>query len=201
MHAQRGFSLMEALVVVALIGLSVAVGAANLGRLRETVDLRRLGRQIAADALQARIAAFTSGRNVGLLFAEENGKWFYCPVEDRDADGVSRRDFLAGVDRPIGPRVWVEFLSGGVRLGVPAGWKVPDPSGTGSLPADDGLRIGLAAIMSFSPTATATPCSVYFNDGRERMLAVRVAGHNGKIRLLEWHKGWRRWQEVTATAR
>jgi len=114
---------------------------------------------------------------------------------------VSRRDFLSGVDRPIGPRVWVEFLSGGVRLGVPAGWQVPDPSGSGTLPPDDGLRIGLAAIMSFSPTAGATPCSVYFNDGRERMLAVRVAGGNGRVRLLEWQKGWPRWRDVTATAR
>lgn len=201
MRGQRGVSLMEALVVVSLIGLAVAVATANLVRVRETVDLRRLGRQIAADALHARIEAFTSCTNVGLVFAEEHGKWYYCPVEDRDHDGVSRRDFLSGVDRPIGPRVWVEFLSGGVRLGVPAGWQVPDPTGSGTLPPDDGLRIGLAAIMSFSPTAGATPCSVYFNDGRERMLAVRVAGGNGRIRLLEWQKGWPRWREVTATAR
>lgn len=191
---------MEALVVVALIGLTVAVATANLVRVRETVDLRRLGRQIAADALHARIAAFTTGANVGLVFAQEHGKWYYCPVLDRDHDGVSRKDFVAGIDRPIGPRVWVEFLSGGVHLGVPA-WEVPDPSGTGTLPPDDGLRIGLAAIMSFSPTAGATPCSVYFNDGRERMLAVRVTGNNGRVRLLEWQRGWPAWREVTATAR
>jgi len=201
MDGQRGVSLIEALVVVALIGLTVAISASNLDRLRETIDLRRLGRQVAADALHAKISALTSCRNVGLIFAEENGKWFYCPVEDRDHDGVSRRDWLSGVDRAIGPKIWVEFLAHGARLGVPAGWNVPDPSGSGTLPADDGLRIGLAAIISFAPTAGATPCSVYFNDGKERMLAVRVAGGNGKIRLLEWQKGWVQWREVSATVR
>ncbi|MGE5235974.1 MAG: hypothetical protein ACM3O7_06480 [Acidobacteriota bacterium] len=196
MPNERGATLVEIMVGVWLLALLLAVATAELFHLRRTVDLRRLGRQIIADTLQCRIAALTTARRVGLIFAVESNKWFYCVVEDRDGDGVSRRDYQRGVDRPISPRRWVEFLSGGTRLGVPEGWNVPDPSGRGTLPPDDGLRLGDAAIISFSPQAHATPSSVYFNDGRQRMLAVRIAGRDGRVRLLEWHRGWPRWQEV-----
>jgi type II secretory pathway pseudopilin PulG len=196
MRRERGITLAESLVVLGLLGAVLAVAVPNLFHLRRTVDLRRLGRQIVWDTRDCRIAALTSARKVGLIFALEADKWFYCIVEDRDGDGVSRRDYLAGVDRAISPKRWVEFLSGGTRLGVPSGWNVPDPSGRGTLPPDDGLRIGDAAIISFSPQAHATPASVYFNDGHLRMLAVRISGIDGRVRLLEWHRGWRRWQEV-----
>jgi hypothetical protein len=116
-------------------------------------------------------------------------------VADGNFNGVSRQDFLAGRDRTLGVRTWLEFLSAGTKVGVPDTWRVPDPGGNGFLPPD-GLRIGRSNIISFTSTGHATPCSVYFNDGRERMLAVRINGTSGLVRTLEWRKGWRRWQDV-----
>lgn len=196
MGGNRGHSLLELLVVIALAALLLAAAGLDLSFVRRNADLHRLGRQLLADTLHCRIAALTGRRNVGLVFATRQDKWFYCIVEDRDGDGVSRRDWAAGVDVPIGPQVWLEFLSQGARVGVPAGWQVPDPSGRGLLPADDGLRLGDAAIVSFTPRATSTPSTVYFHDGRERMLAVRVPGSSGRVRLLEWRRGWPRWREL-----
>jgi prepilin-type N-terminal cleavage/methylation domain-containing protein len=196
MNDNRGYSLPEVLVVIALAALLLAAAGIDLSFVRRHDDLHRLGRQLLADTLHCRIAALTGRRNVGLVFAMERDKWFYCMVEDRDGDGVSRRDWAGGRDVAIGPRVWLEFLSQGARVGVPNGWAVPDPSGRGVLPADDGLRLGEAAIVSFTPRATSTPSTVYFHDGRERMLAVRVPGSTGKVRMLEWRRGWPRWQEV-----
>jgi prepilin-type N-terminal cleavage/methylation domain-containing protein len=196
MNGDRGHSLLEVVVVLALAALLFAAAGLDLSFVRRHNDLHRLGRQLLADTLHCRIAALTGRRNVGLIFAKQRDEWFYCMVEDRDGDGVSRRDWAAGVDVAIGPRVWLEFLSQGARIGVPDGWRVPDPSGRGVLPPDDGLRLGDAATMSFTPRATSTPSTVYFNDGRERMLAVRVPGSTGKVRLLEWRQGWPRWQEL-----
>ncbi len=196
MNTNRGHSLLEILVVIALAALLLAASGVDLSFVRRHGDLHRLGRQLLADTLHCRIAALTGRRNVGLIFATERDKWFYCMVEDRDGDGVSRRDWAAGADVAIGPRVWLEFLSQGARVGVPGSWQVPDPSGRGVLPADDGLRLGDAAIVSFTPRATSTPSTVYFHDGRDRMLAVRVPGSTGKVRLLEWRRGWLRWHEV-----
>ncbi len=195
MRAQRGFSLTEAMVTVALVGLVAAVAMPNLAETRRAVDFQRLTKQVYADAMGCRMEALTSCRNVGLVFDESHGRWFYTRVADGDNDGVSRDDFRRGIDKPLGPPIWLEFLSAGTRVGVPAGWRVPDPSGSGWLPTD-GLRIGTSRIMSYSRDGHATPSTVYFNDGKDRMLAIRTSGEQGRIRALLWRRGWRQWQEV-----
>ena len=195
MDAHSGFSLSEALVVLALLALAAAVALPNLAETRRKMDLERLARQVAADALRARMEALTSCRNVGLVFAEIEGRPYYVMVADGNGSGVSRRDFLRNVDKALGPRVWLEFLSAGTRLGVPREWRVPDPSGDGTL-GEQGLRAGSTAIISFSRFGHATPSSVYFNDGRERVVAVRVHGGLGRIRTLLWQRGWVQWREV-----
>ncbi len=195
MTASRGFSLIEALAVLAIIGLALAIAVPNLQDFERKSDLVRLARQIAADALRCRMEALVSCRNVGLVFSEVEDRSYYVMVADGDNDGVSRADFLRGVDRALGPKVWVHFLSAGVRLGVPAAWRAPDPSGGGTIEGR-GLRIGTSGIISFSRTGGATPSSVYFNDGRERLLVVRVHGELGRVRALMWCRGWDAWHEI-----
>jgi prepilin-type N-terminal cleavage/methylation domain-containing protein len=192
---QRGFTLLEAMVSLCLLGLMAAIAAPNLIEVRRRFDHQRLARQIAHDTMACRIAALTGCRNVGLVFAQEHGKWYYTMVGDRDGDGVSRKDFQADVDRPLGPKTWLEFLNYDVKVGVPAAWRVPDPGGDGLLPPD-GMRTGNSDIISFSHLGHATPCTVYINDGRERVLAIRINGSSGVIRALLWRRGWREWQEV-----
>ena len=195
MTGKSGFSLIELLAVVAIIGLAVAVAVPNLGEFERRSDLVRLARQVSADALRCRMEALTSCRNVGLVFGDVEDRSYYVMVADGDNDGVSRADFLRGIDKALGPKVWVHFLSLGARLGIPPGWKVPDPDGSGTLEGR-GLRIGSSGIISFSRAGGATPSSVYFNDGRERMLVVRVNGELGRIRAMVWRRGWDRWREV-----
>jgi prepilin-type N-terminal cleavage/methylation domain-containing protein len=194
-HFLAGFTLVETMVVLAIISLVAVTTLPDLLQVRRRSDHLRLTRQIASDTLACRIAALTGCRNVGLVFAQQHGKWYYTMVADRDGDGVSRRDFTAGVDTPLGPKTWLEFLSYDVLVGVPRGWRVPDPAGAGQL-SEDGMRTGNSNIISFSHLGHATPCTVYFNDGRERMLAVRINGSSGVIRVLAWQRGWEAWREV-----
>ena len=195
MRTARGYTLVEALVVLALVGITAALVMPDLFQVRRTTDFIRLSRQIAADALRCKMEALVSCRHVGLVFCEVEDRPYYVMVADGDADGVSRSDFNRGVDRPLGPKVWVHFMSGGTRLGVPSAWRVPDPSGGGTLD-ERGLRLGSSGIMSFANTGGATPSSVYFNDGRERVLAIRVHGALGRVRALMWKRGWTQWQEI-----
>ncbi|HVN75639.1 MAG TPA: prepilin-type N-terminal cleavage/methylation domain-containing protein [Thermoanaerobaculaceae bacterium] len=195
MRRNGGFTLIEALAVVAMLALAVAIAAPNLEEFERRSDLIRLARQISADALRCRMEALTSCRNVGLVFDDVEDRSYYVMVADGDNDGVSRADFVRGVDKPLGPKVWVHFLSAGVRLGIPSGWKVPDPAGGGTIEGR-GLRIGSSGIISFSRTGGATPSSVYFNDGRGRLLVVRINGEIGRVRALVWSRGWDRWREV-----
>ncbi len=195
MNGESGTSLAEILVVLVLLGLAAAIALPNLAETRRKLDLERLARQVAADALRCRMEALTTCRNVGLVFAEASGRPFYVMVADGNGNGVSRQDFLRNLDRPLHPPVWLEFLSAGTRLGVPSEWAVPDPSGGGTL-GGAGLRVGRSGIISFSRTGGATPSSVYFNDGRERVLAVRVHGGLGRVRAIMWRRGWSEWREV-----
>lgn len=195
MHTSRGFSALELLAALAIFGLLAAITLPDLFAVRRQVDLPRLARQVAGDARICRQEALVSLRNIGLVFYEVKGKWAYRMVEDGNHNGILRQDFLSGRDRAIGPNVWVEFLSAGTRVGVPPDWQVPDPGGSGSL-GGDGYRLGRSNIISFSRFGHASPCSVYFNDGRERMLAVRISGETGRIRALEWRRGWRAWREI-----
>lgn len=197
MTKQKGVSALDALVTVALVGIAAAIFLPNFFTTRRQADMERLARQLRQAVLDCRVQAITGGRNVGLVFGQGRGGWYYTLAEDWDGDGVSRRDLETGVDRTLGPKVWLKFLSSDAGVGVPAGWRVPDPDGSGWLPAGDGLRIGRAHIVSFAAGGGATPSTIYFHDGTSRMLALRVHGGMGRVRLLEWRQGWRQWRELS----
>ncbi len=196
MSKERGVSALDMLVAVAIVGILVAVVIPNFRMVRRQGDMERLARQVRQAVLDARVRAITGGRNVGLVFAQGRGGWYYTLAEDWDGDGVSRRDLETGVDRSLSPKVWLRFLCSDAGVGVPAGWRVPDPSGSGWLPAGDGLRIGRAQIVSFAATGGATPSTIYFHDATARMVAVRIHGGMGRIRVLEWRHGWEGWREM-----
>jgi type II secretory pathway pseudopilin PulG len=193
----NGGSLIEGLVALALVGLGMAVALPNLISFRGKTSLELLARHLVSDAVRCRAAAINRRCNVGLMFGEERGAYYYNVVADGNGNGVSRRDVQRRRDTVIGPRVWIDRLCRGAKLGVPSGWRVPDPGGSGRLRPGDGLHAGRSAILSFSPLGDATPASVYLNDGRERMLAVRVYGGTARVRVLEWRRGWQGWRRVS----
>lgn len=196
MESSTGATIVDTLVALALISLGVVVALPNFLTLRSKASLERVARQLAADTTRCRVAAINRRSNVGLVFGQENGDYFYGLVVDGDGDGVLRKDIQRGQDRQIGPRILLDRLCQGARLGVPEGWGVPDPAGEGRLRPGDGLRAGRSDILSFSPLGDATPGTVYINDGRERMLAVRVYGGTARVRVLEWRRGWAAWRRV-----
>jgi hypothetical protein len=195
MRMQVGMTLIETMVVLAILMMAVTITMPDLFKVHRDVNFVRLARQVANDTWRCRMEALTTCRNVGLIFCEEEGRWYYTMVADGNWNGVSRKDYQTGRDKALGSRIWLEFLSAGTQVGVPDSWRVPDPSGEGILPSD-GLRIGRSNIISFTPQGNSTPSSVYFNDGRERLLVIRVSGEFARIRTLEWRRGWSRWMEV-----
>jgi hypothetical protein len=197
MCQQSGSGLIDALVCLALLGLLLAIVVPNGAALRRQADLERLARQVISDTARCRAFAINAQRRTGLVFTKSHGKWGYRGVIDGDGDGVSRRDLTRGVDRQLFPTIELEQLAVAAQLGVPERWNVPDPAGRGRLRSGDGLRAGSAATVSFSPLGEATPASIYLNDGRERMLALRVYGATARVRVLEWRRGWLRWRRVS----
>jgi type II secretory pathway pseudopilin PulG len=196
MTGSSGVSLLDSLVALALVGLGLAVALPNLASFRAQASLESVARQLVADAIRCRATAMAQRRSVALVFGQEGGSSFYGVVVDGDGDGVLHRDIARGTDRQVGPRILIDELCRGARLGVPAGWRVPNPSGRGQLRPGDGVRAGRANMVSFSPLGDATPATVYVTDGRERLLAVRIYGGTARVRVLEWRRGWSSWRRL-----
>ena len=74
MRRTDGFSVMELLVVLATLGILLAITIPNLLVVRRQTDMPRLARQIARDTQLCRQEALVSLRNVGLVFYEIGGK-------------------------------------------------------------------------------------------------------------------------------
>ena len=98
---------------------------------------------------------------------------------------------MRGTDRPLGSPIYLR--EGHAYLGLPEAVRT-DPSGA-PIPDEDPVRFGRGDILSFSPTGTSTPGSLYLRDvsGGEAW-AFRVAGLDGRIRCYRWWKG--KWGEV-----
>jgi len=114
---------------------------------------------------------------------------------DGNGNGVLTRDILSGKDKPsVGSHGWDR---GDVRIAILQGIPVPDPSAPSKLltGSDDPIRFNRSNICSFSPLGECTPGSLYLSDGRSRMAVVRVYNRTGRIRVLYFTAGSRRWEE------
>jgi hypothetical protein len=49
-------------------------------------------------------------------------------------------------------------------------------------------------MASFGPLGTATPGTAYLTDGRERLVAVRLAGRTGRLRVLVYDPAEEVWR-------
>jgi len=188
---ERGFSLPEVLVVAALLGLMAVVAVGSTERLFEQSSTQALNQVIHGLVAHAAGRAVMERTYVAVAF-EQGAQGAYARLyADGDGDGVLREDIGRGVDRPVtGP---VVLREGRAYLGLPDAVRT-DPLGN-PLTGQDPIRFGRGSILSFSPTGTSTPGSLYLRSvsGKEAW-AFRVAGIDGRIRCYRWWKG--SWSEV-----
>ncbi len=190
-------SLVEALVVSAVVALIVAVTLPGLGEARRAAALGAAARRIQGILFRCRVHAVMKARASGVVFEKRpDQSWRVFIAEDGDGDGILRRDITSGVDPVIGEILHVD--ADGAGLGILHGEFVPDPSGRGRLRGnlDDPVRAGRGDIITFTPRGTATPSSVYFSDRQARMRVLRIYGSTGRVISLVWRSGWPRWRET-----
>ncbi len=193
---ESGFSLVELLVALMLIGLSAAVTLPALAQVRRRAALDRSARLVGGLMAQGRAMAVLQHQAKALVFERRGMGWRCFLAEDGNGDGVNRRDLRRGRDRVVGEVL--ELESPGAGLGILAGEMIPDPGGRGALRGDlhDPVRAGRGDIITFTPEGTATPCSVYFSDHHSRMRVLRVMGTTGRVRAMSWRVGEARWRRV-----
>jgi prepilin-type N-terminal cleavage/methylation domain-containing protein len=188
-----GFSLLEALVVLALLGIVIAVSVPWVAAAVARERLRAAGFEVAVLLRGLRQRSVSERAAFGLRFVRAGESWSYSTYRDGNGNGIRTADILALRDPLLqGPEDPGSRFEG-IRFGLPAA-PVPEiPPGTGSIPDPaDPVKFGGSDIIGFSPAGSVSGGTLYLTDGR-RVLAVVVYGPTGRIRVFRFDPegGWR----------
>ena len=190
----NGFSLVESLAVLAIGASVLLIAIPSAQGLYSSVRIRTAGQEAAMTFRVARMTAIKTGREAAVRVEIFPAGYRLGVYSDGNGNGVLTREILSGKDKPApGSHGWDR---GDVRIGLLHGVRIPDPSSP-SKPLtgiDDPVRFNRSNICSFSPLGECTPGSLYLTDGRSRMAVVRVYNRTGRIRVLYYTAGARRWE-------
>ncbi len=193
----RGFSLLEALIVLAVFGLAATLAVARLDGAYRRTALDLAAEEVRSALHLTRSIAIRHNRNAALRFETGAISGAVRIYRDGDGDGVLSRDITAMIDRPEGPLRQLGHPGLAVRFGFPRGTPPRDPADPSRRldRLDDPIRFNRSNLASFDPFGAATPGSVYLTDGVDGLVAVRVFGRSGRIRILRWDPEADRWAE------
>jgi hypothetical protein len=183
-------SLIEVVFVLG-VAATLASGAVLLGR-TTIASMRSLaaGRFVVALLHDARTRAIERGADTALRVRRDPSGFLLAVYEDGNRNGVLSTDVASGVDPQIGPSLRLPDRFHGVDFGVLPG--IPGPDGSAP-PGTDPVRLGVADSATFSPTGSASSGSLYLKGSDGSQYVVRLYGETGRLRLLKFHPGTRRW--------
>lgn len=196
-HNERGWTLLELLTVVTLVGLLVTLGVPPLLRASGALRLRLAANEVVSALHAARSWAVRYSANAAVKFrTTAQGTTTYALYRDGNGDGVLNRDIAAGIDPEVlAPRP-LAHLGRDVRFGFPPGSPPPDPGNPGVRldRLSDPIRFNTSDLASFNPMGGATPGTVYLTDSGERLVCVRVLGTTGRTRVLVYDAKSESWR-------
>jgi prepilin-type N-terminal cleavage/methylation domain-containing protein len=191
----RGLSLLEVVLVMAVLVIVVTVGLPQLDEIRRAAALRAASSHLKGLLYRCRADAVMNSRSTAAVFEQRSdGSWRCFIAVDGDGDGIRSRDIRCLIDPIVGEVL--HFETGEAGLGILQGEFVPDPSGRGRLRGNlsDPVRAGRGNMITFTPRGTATPASLYLTDHRGRMRVLRVYGGTGRVISRVWRSGWPEWR-------
>jgi type II secretory pathway pseudopilin PulG len=189
--SERGHSLVEIVVVVAILMTGAAVAAPTLRAYSVESQLLGVGRAFKLSFLKARSVATKRSTYTAIRFERKPEGIFYSVYVDGNSNGVLAAEIQTGVDARIEGPFLLTSGAPDVRVAIAPGTPAIPPD-SGVLDTGDPIRFGSSDTLSFSPLGTATPGTFYLS-GVGAQGAVRVTPATGRVRLMVCRGG--RWRE------
>jgi prepilin-type N-terminal cleavage/methylation domain-containing protein len=184
---RRGFTLIEMLIVVAMIGIMVGVVAPKF-RLNEATETQLAAMQVAQDLDLARTRALGTRSAVRYVFRTAQDQYVGFLDDDRDG-GISETDGERLALRGFGLR----SLPARTEFGRGSADPIPDDTDPGDSDGVtfDGGRIEYSPRGIVEPMGTAGVIYIKHKRDPEAVSAVRVSP-SGSVRIWKWREG--EWQ-------
>ena len=198
LSSKVGFSLIELVIVAAILALAAFLVIPNIMTSYSGLRVRLAADELASTLRLSRMMAVRHNANVALKFRPRaDGSVTYTLYRDGDGDGVRNEDLEAGIDPVMSPERQLAMMGKGVGFGFPSAYRPRHP-GDPRRPMtrlDDPIRFNRSDLASFSSTGSSTPGSLYLTDGRQTLVAVRVLGYTGKVKILTYDPEAEAWEE------
>jgi prepilin-type N-terminal cleavage/methylation domain-containing protein len=196
MRTAAGFSLLELVIALVIVGMACLIVVPSLFSASAALQVDLAARELIGALREARGLALRHSANVAIRFYPQPGRVGFAHFRDGDGDGVRNADIRRGVDPQITPLRYFRHIGGRVGFGFPPGRMPRDPGEPSRRLArrEDPIRFNASELASFGPMGTATAGSLYLTDGRRHLVAVRLSGLVGRVRLLRWNPGADAWR-------
>jgi prepilin-type N-terminal cleavage/methylation domain-containing protein len=195
MHGGRGLSLVEVVVVLAIVGIAAAVVLPDAATIRDSGRTEAAARQLALTFQASRWKSVARRKCLGVWFELQGSVWVWWTVEDGNGNGLRTTEIRDGTDPLVsGPHRIDQFVEG-VRMGFPPGAPFPEiPPDRGPIrDISDPVQFGRSDIVSFSPQGSSSSGRIYVTDGQRTLCAVVLFGPTSRVRVwryLPWDHRW-----------
>jgi type II secretory pathway pseudopilin PulG len=179
----------EVVVAVALVAVLGAMAVPATVTATDAARVRQAAAFLAGHFRLARQAAIFRTASTGLVFDEAGQTWTFRVCVDGNHNGLRRADITRSTDACAEGPIDLGRLFPGVTIASDPTIRGPDnePGST------DAVRFGTPKIASFSPAGTCTAGSIFLRSTAGEQFVVRVAGVNGRTRILRYDRASRTW--------
>ena len=183
----KGFTLAEILVVVAIIGIMATIAAPNFSTWTADIRLKGAARELYSNMQMAKINAIKRNSDSAIVFDTTNNKYYFCDNPGVDTTWTGINDAIGTGDNTIVQTIDLNSYKSGIGYGhasIPAGQSATTPAGT--FPGDD---VSYASnVVIFDSRGIGNGGYVYLQNNKNTVYAVGTQT-SGVIMLKKWTGG------------
>lgn len=196
MKRQRGFTLLELLVVIALVGILVLFSATNLSGAQRRREFENFTRELVNLLETCRWRAISEGAYAGAVITQQGGSYVASVYLDGNNNGIRLQDIADGADASFHDPMLLQRAMKDVEAGYLSEPVPQIPPRTGMIPdTSDPIRFGHSNIISFSPRGDSSSGTLYLVcHSQKEMYALVLYGATARLTL--WRYRSNQWQTV-----